>query len=77
MDLAAANKAGLSLLKQSTQTLIEQKESGKPVTLKTKLEEQTKSKLQVERERAISAEPSPRQRHESPMKRAAEEDKST
>ena len=35
-------------------------------------------KLQVERERAISAEPSPRQRHESPMKqRDVEEEKST
>ena len=46
LDLAASNKAALSLLKQSTQTLIEQKESGKPVTLKTKIEEQTKAKVE-------------------------------
>ena len=46
LDLAASNKAALSLLKQSTETLIEQKESGKPVTLKTKIEEQTKAKVE-------------------------------
>ena len=65
MDLAASNKAALSELKQSTETLVQQKVSGKPVTLKTKLAQQAQKQMdqkmqQFERERAISAEPSPR-----------------
>ena len=45
MDLAASNKAALTQLKQSTETLVQQKASGKPVTLKTKLEQQAKKQM--------------------------------
>ena len=45
LDLAASNKAALTELKQSTETLVQQKASGKPVTLKTKLEQQAKKQM--------------------------------